>query len=107
MADRVKELIEAMTKLKGPQRSWRSLFTEYDNNHDGLIDRSELSKLLKKAGIGGFGTRGLWVDGIMEKADEQLNTVDEKVSWPEFQSMIGGTPTASVRRKLRTMYGYV
>ena len=100
----IKQLVDGINKLKGAG-SYRSLFNKYDEDGDGYINKSELKKLLAAADIGNRFTRGSWVDGVVEAADESLDTPDQKISWAEFQAMTKGKATAMVRVKLNRMLG--
>lgn len=64
----------------------QKLFARYDSDHDGKIDKSELSRLLKDVDIGNTFTRGAWVRGIIDKLD---SNDDKAISWDEFQKVAG------------------
>jgi len=53
----------------------------------GLIDRTNLRKLLADAEIGNTFTRGAWADGILEAVDTDR---DRKISWDEFKIVYEG-----------------
>lgn len=101
-----KEQVETLTnafaglmKKKGFANA-RQLFNAYDKNNDGQITMDELVKLLKAADIGNWATRSTWAEGIIEAADSP-DSPDQKISWPEYQKLVGGSPTASLKSKLR------
>lgn len=62
----------------------QKLFNRYDSDHDGKIDKSELTRLLKDVDIGNTFTRGAWVRGILDKLDSDA---DKAISWDEFQKV--------------------
>ena len=64
-------------------------FEYFDKDNDGMLNRSELSDALGDIGIGNFITRGMWVDGIMEKLDK--SPTDGKLSYNELLSAVGQT----------------
>lgn len=69
-----------------------ALFNDYDADHNGVIDGSELGQILADAGVGNALTRQFWVKGVMVKLDRDENgTIDLE----EFEAAIGGPkPTA-------------
>ena len=64
-------------------------FEYFDKDNDATLNRSELSDALGDIGIGNFITRGMWVDGIMEKLDK--SPTDGKLSYDELLSAVGQT----------------
>jgi|GEM_PF-2454044 len=64
-------------------------FEYFDKDNDAKLSRSELSDALGDIGIGNFITRGMWVDGIMEKLDK--SPTDGKLSYDELLSTVGQT----------------
>ncbi len=63
----------------------RSMFDEYDANHDGRISKPELDTLLDDAAIGNRLTRPLWVLAVMHKLDTNS---DKHIDWQEFSSAL-------------------
>jgi hypothetical protein len=53
---------------------------------DGLVGPTELSDLLRAAGVGSALTRGAWVRGVLAALDENR---DGRISWQEFLSALG------------------
>lgn len=68
------------------EASMRKLFDRYDGDHDGKVDKDELTKLLKDVDIGNTFTRGAWVRGIIDKVD---TNADRTISWEEFATVTG------------------
>lgn len=65
-------------------------FRAYDRGDDGALNSSELRNLLADARVGNGLTRGLWVDGIIEKMDELPGARrNGKVDWAELQTLLG------------------
>ncbi len=99
----INQLVNGINQLKG-QGTYRELFDKFDADRDGLINRAELTKLLKEADVGNRFTRGAWVSGIIDAADEQLGTADQKVSWNEFQALVGGRINSMLHIKMLWMF---
>jgi Ca2+-binding EF-hand superfamily protein len=79
------EVIEKVTRLVAVRfdGDWRDAFDEYDHNGDGKINGEELTKMLAEAGVGSRLTRSMWVRGVIESMDGDL---DQCISWDEFQA---------------------
>jgi hypothetical protein len=80
LVDGIKALVK--NKFGG---DYRAAFDAYAGP-DGKIDSDELSTVLEQAGIGNGLTRGFWVSGVLDKVDQDG---DRKISWPEFQAVVG------------------
>lgn len=67
--------------------SIRGAFQHYSGMTAPLetLDRDELMRLLKDAGIGNFATRGAWADGVLEAVDSNKN---KRISWDELESLL-------------------
>ena len=61
-------------------------FEYFDKDNDSKLSKGELSDALEDIGIGNFITRGMWVDGIMEKLDK--SPADGKLSYDELLSAV-------------------
>lgn len=65
-------------------------FRAYDRGDDGALNSAELRALLADARVGNGLTRGLWVDGIIEKMDELPGARrNGKVDWAELETLLG------------------
>lgn len=51
----------------------RALFSAYDMDHDGALRAGELDTLFQNADIGTPFTRGMWVQGVMDRMDADHN----------------------------------
>jgi Ca2+-binding EF-hand superfamily protein len=95
MANEQEQLVAAIAKHLDAQygdrskASMRKLFDRYDANHDGKLDKSELTQLLKDIDIGNALTRGVWVKGIIDRID---TNADRMISWDEFEVILVTPP---------------
>jgi hypothetical protein len=81
----VKELKEKVGKLvkanfKG---DYKKAFEHYDADKDNAVNADEITKLLKDADVGTWATRWKWVDGILDRLDQNKN---KKIEWTEFDT---------------------
>ena len=69
---------------------WDAAYRRYaqSSGAGSLIDRRDLRKLLKKAGVGNGLTRGAWVDGIIAELD---TSGDGTISQSEFRTAMNRT----------------
>lgn len=81
------ELTDKVAKLVTERfgGDFHKAFEHYDSDKDGKIDKEELGKLLKDAGIGNWLTRGAWSDGIVAALDASK---DGAISGPELAAML-------------------
>ncbi|MBZ0118659.1 MAG: EF-hand domain-containing protein [Sandaracinaceae bacterium] len=84
LADKVEKLLKRKYG-SATGTTMRLLYTEYDANRDSKINRDELSKLLEDAGVGNGLTRGMWVNGVMDKMDSDS---DGLITWEEYERAI-------------------
>lgn len=83
LMDRVSRLVAA--RFGG---DYRKAFDHYDDDkRDGGINRTELERLLKDAGVGSWLTRGAWADGIIAELDADK---DGSISAAEFEGVLKG-----------------
>jgi hypothetical protein len=82
----VKELKEKVAALVASkfEGDYMRAFQHYAGE-GGMVSRTELSTMLKDAGIGNALTRGYWVDGVMEKVDADK---DQQISQSEFLNVL-------------------
>lgn len=66
---------------------YKKAFEHYDANHDGGVDKGELTNLLSDAGVGNGFTRGAWAKAIIAKLD---SNGDGAIEWTEFESVFSG-----------------
>lgn len=90
LATKVSALIRA--KFGG---DWRRAFWHYDGDHDGGIDRAELTDLLRDAGVGNYFTRGAWASGVTAEMDADG---DGRITWPEFETVFTGQSSPALDR---------
>ena len=64
---------------------YKRAFDHYDGDHDGGVNKDELTRMLHDADIGNGFTRGVWASKIIEKLD---GNHDGRIQWTEFQSGI-------------------
>ncbi len=67
---------------------FKKAFDFYDADHDGGINKDEVTALLKDAGVGSGLTRGMWANGILDKLDTSKDTA---IQWSEFEAVFKTT----------------
>ena len=80
------ELVEKVSRLVVEQFSgdYLQAFAHYDRDADGRINKSDLGRLLRDAGIASWISRGFWASAIIDAIDSNK---DGTISREEFEAM--------------------